>query len=57
MEVVQYKIKANTEKKYIIVLLSDLHSNPCFGLIDILEREVIDIIAISGDFVDTSLRN
>ena len=56
MNEVYYKVKTSLNKKYLIALISDLHSNSGRLVMYSLKRNLPSIIAIVGDFVDASLR-
>lgn len=56
MKSVHYSIKANVIKCYLIALVTDLHGRDGTDVISLLQEEKPDIIAIAGDFVDSSLQ-
>lgn len=57
MKVVEYEIKTDLNSSYVIALVSDLHSNPGFQAIDSIIIRKPDIICITGDFVNTGLKD
>lgn len=57
MNIVRYQVKANVSSSYSIALITDLHSNPGYDALNYLNQERPNLIAISGDFVDTHLHD
>lgn len=57
MRLLRYKVNTNLHSDYSIALVTDLHSCPGTEVIERIERDKTDIIAIAGDLVDTHLRD
>lgn len=57
MRIVEYELHVNIKCKYSIALVSDLHSNPGVKAISAIKARCPDIICITGDFVNTSLKD
>lgn len=52
MKITRYELKTNNPKSYKIVILADLHSNVPQGLLDAVQKESPDLVAIPGDCID-----
>lgn len=57
MKTTYYTVNTNTKKTYKIALLADLHSNVPTGLLDTLQQEKPDLIAIPGDLIDGRVKD
>ena len=55
MHIIRYKLKSKLKSECLIALLTDLHGHIENVFLDSLKHERPDIIAIAGDFVDSSL--
>lgn len=57
MRIVRYRVNTAMDTKYTIALISDLHGMFHAEILQSLKSENPDIIAIVGDFVDSSLQD
>ena len=52
MQITRYELTTNNKKSYKIVILADLHSHASQALLDLVQKETPDLIAIPGDCID-----
>ena len=57
MKIVRYRVNTAMDTKYTIALISDLYGMFHAEILQSLKSENPDIIAIVGDFVDSSLQD
>ena len=52
MKITRYELNTNNKKSYKIVILADLHSKASQTLLNTVQKEAPDLIAIPGDCID-----
>lgn len=57
MKITRYELKTNNQKSYKIVILADLHSHIPKGLLDAVQTEKPDLIALPGDCIDYTVKD